>query len=149
MKRFASAFLLCLILLPATVRAGGGVFLSEVAWAGSSLSSADEWLELYNPGETPVDLSGWRIEGAATAGAALSIPSGSKIGAHGTFLIANYPADDAKSTLTAPPDWVTTGVALPNSNLRLVLKDAWGAVVDEAGSGSSTPPAGSSGETKV
>jgi hypothetical protein len=149
MKHFASAALTFLLLVPMAARASSGVFISEVAWAGSSLSSADEWFELFNPGETPLDLSGWRIEGAGTAGAALTVPSGSKIPAHGTFLIANYSADDAKSALSAAPDWVTTGVALPNTNLRLVLKDAWGTVVDEAGSGSSTPPAGSSGETKT
>jgi hypothetical protein len=37
------------------------VIINEVAWGGTLYSSSDEWIELYNPGSQPVNLSGWRL----------------------------------------------------------------------------------------
>jgi len=37
------------------------VIISEVAWGGTLASSSDEWIELYNPGLTPVDITGWKL----------------------------------------------------------------------------------------
>jgi hypothetical protein len=37
------------------------VVISEVAWAGTPASSADQWIELYNPGLADIDLSGWQL----------------------------------------------------------------------------------------
>ena len=39
----------------------GEIIFSELMWMGSSASSADEWIELYNCGDHPVELSGWTI----------------------------------------------------------------------------------------
>ena len=39
----------------------GKVIISEVAWAGTPSDSNAEWIELENLGETPVDLTGWKI----------------------------------------------------------------------------------------
>jgi len=130
-------------MLPFSVRASGPAFISEVAWAGSSASLADEWLELCGPAGT--DLSGWSVEGASAE--PLAFPDGSAIPASGAFLIANYARDDARSTLDAAPDLVTTAVSLSNSALAVVLRDAAGNAVDSAGDGSA-PAAGTSGAAK-
>jgi len=43
--------------------------LNEVAWAGEtscnshSSGSNDEWVELYNPGSSDINLSGWDLKG--------------------------------------------------------------------------------------
>ena len=37
------------------------VIISEIAWSGTKASTADEWIELYNPSNYPVDLTGWRL----------------------------------------------------------------------------------------
>lgn len=37
------------------------LIISEVAWAGTKASSDDEWIELYNPGASPVTIDGWRL----------------------------------------------------------------------------------------
>jgi hypothetical protein len=37
------------------------VIINEVAWGGTTYSSSDEWIELYNPGSLPINLSGWRL----------------------------------------------------------------------------------------
>ena len=39
----------------------GKVIISEVAWAGTPSDPNAEWIELENLGETPVDLTGWKI----------------------------------------------------------------------------------------
>lgn len=35
--------------------------LNEIAWAGTGGSGEDEWVELYNPGSRPIDLSGFVV----------------------------------------------------------------------------------------
>jgi hypothetical protein len=37
------------------------IIFSELAWAGSSVSTADEWLELKNLTSSSIDLTGWNI----------------------------------------------------------------------------------------
>jgi len=37
------------------------VLLNEIAWMGDSVSSSNEWIELYNPGTTTVLLAGWQL----------------------------------------------------------------------------------------
>jgi len=39
----------------------GKVVISEIAWAGSSTNSTEEWIELANIGSDAVDLSGWHL----------------------------------------------------------------------------------------
>lgn len=39
----------------------GRVIISEIAWAGTPASPADEWVELRNLGSIPVDLTGWTL----------------------------------------------------------------------------------------
>lgn len=39
----------------------GKVVISEIAWAGSSTNSTEEWIELANIGVDAVDLAGWRL----------------------------------------------------------------------------------------
>ncbi|MDD2922078.1 MAG: lamin tail domain-containing protein [Anaerolineales bacterium] len=37
------------------------VIINEVAWGGTAASSTDEWIELYNPTGSTIDLSGWTL----------------------------------------------------------------------------------------
>lgn len=111
------------------------VFISEIGWAGTSKSTADEWLELANREEIEIDVSGWIIEGASAGGSFLTLPDGAKIPPRSSYLIANYSAESDKSALAAPPNYVNTAISLSNSALRLVLKDKNGCQVDEAGDG--------------
>jgi len=146
MKRF---LVLCslFLFLPAASHAAAPIFIGEIAWAGSSASTADEWLELCGPPGT--DLSGWSIDGAGSGDTSLALPDGSAVPPSGAFLIANYGSDDPKSTLAAAPDLVTTAVALSNSALFLMLRDAGGAAVDTAGRSGEAPLAGNSGAVKA
>ena len=117
------------------------IFVSEINWAGSSLSTADEWIKLYNAGPNDVDASGFVLTGAATSGQALSLALGTMIPAGTDLLISNYDLG-AKSVLTERPDLVTTALSLPNSGLHIFLSMIDGTVLDEVNFGS-TPKFGS------
>ena len=125
------------------------VYFSEIAWVGSSLSTSDEWLELYNPLEETVDLSGWSLEGAASSQGTLIIPSGSFIEPGQTFLISNYGADNEKSTLTTIPNYVTSDISLSNSSFKLILKNTEGVAIDLAGDGNAPFAGGSQDDHMV
>lgn len=147
MKRLWSLSFFLLLMFPHLVRAESPVVISEIAWAGSSASNADEWFELYNTTGADIDLSDWRMLGAGTSGSELVFPEGSVISASGTFIVSNYDIGHEKTVLGVTPQWVTTSVALSNSALELSLQDAGGNVIDTAGDGSA-PLAGMSGDEK-
>ncbi len=132
------------------------VVISEVRWAGSDISSADEWLRIscyYGEGieeiegeegiedKCPVDISGWKLlsrKGSGEDAVIVEFPEGTIIG--NTFLISNYQAD--RSALDEEPDLVTTSVSLPNSKLFLQLIDGSGSVIDSVDDGVGAPFAG-------
>jgi len=131
----------------------GAVVFSELMWSGSDASSADEWIELYNRGAEPVDLSGWTItRGEDEDEAVMVLIPVAVIMPGEVFLIANYKADDDRSRLAWAPDLVDAAVSLPDSRLRLRLYDAdpsVGRVVDEADDGRGAPFAGLGGDSKA
>ncbi len=136
----------CLLPEAALAAAPLSVVISEVNWAGSVSSTADEWVELANPGETDIDVSGWSLwtsEGEPKE--QVRIAAGT-IPAHGSFLIANNGPDAVfsagTSTLAVQPDVVASAMSLSNSALKLELRAADGTVVDTAGNGGA-PFAGS------
>ncbi len=137
-----------LIAMPLASRAATieapSIIISEIGWAGSSLSIVDEWLEITNLTDDAIDLSGWTITGAATSSGPLSIPDGASVSPHSTFLISNYDEANAKSSLSRAPDLVSASVSLSNSDLGLGLLDAGGTIRDVAGSGGA-PLAGRTG----
>ncbi len=153
MKRIVFA-LACLLGSPLSVHAEAStsslsanrsVYISEIAWAGSSLSTSDEWIELCAAPGT--DLSQWSLRGASTN--ALVLPSGSIVPESGAPLLSNYGDDDAKSSLGVRAHYVTTSVSLSNAQLFLSLHDASGALADVAGASGTPPFAGTSGSTKA
>lgn len=135
------------------------VVFSEVMWPGSSTSSSDEWIELYNNSSQNIDLSGWQITKFGDDGEdlMLTIPSGI-IPAKGYFLISNnnkdYKFTNGESILNIEPDYINSDVSLSNSKLQLKLYDSnWNdrrALIDMAGnSGNPTNFAGSNSTPKA
>ena len=47
---------------PAQSSAPLKVIINEIAWMGTEISSADEWIELYNNENFPIDLKGWTLK---------------------------------------------------------------------------------------
>ncbi len=122
------------------------VIFSEIAWAGSSISSSDEWIELTNLSAQSIDLSGWTISGAGSSDKTLTLPETAIIAPYSTFLIANYDSSNENSALTREPDHITATLSLSNNGFLATLSDASGTQVDLAG-GSGAPFAGRSGST--
>lgn len=121
-----------------------GIYISEINWAGSAASGSDEWIEITNRSGESVDFSGWMLDNAATTGQTLLIEDETVVEDGTTLLIANYKNTNEKSSLMIEPDLVTSSLALTNSNLTVTLRDANGAIVDEAELGTGTPDFGGS-----
>lgn len=132
--------------LPPAAANAPSVVINELAWAGSSMSSSDEWIELYNTGLEPVDISGWILtkNTSGTDTVMVTLPANSQISAEGYFVVAHFAMEN--SGLNVAPNFVTAGLTLSNSALLIKLfkgpiSDATN-LVDTAGTGG-TPPAGS------
>lgn len=112
----------------------GEVVINEVAWAGSSDNSNDEWIELYNTGNQAVDLSGWSIVDDGTS--EYKITAGT-IAPHGYFLI-----EDSEESVGNKQADAIIGLSLANAGDSLVLKDNSGTVIDEVNKSGGAWPAG-------
>lgn len=106
----------------------GDVVINEIMWMGSSISGADEWIELRNTTDKTIDLSNWVLEYADSPH--ITFPAGSSIGPEGYYLISNYTKDI--SHIDVDPDLISTSVNLLNTGEQLILKDNSGFVVDTA-----------------
>lgn len=127
-------------------RANDTLMIGEVAWAGSSLSSADEWVEIWNVGVEEISLAGYSLHGAGSH--SIILPTEAVIPAHGVYLISNYPETDQKSILEHPPSLVTSTISLSNSSIHLTFIDPNGVMIDSVGDGAA-PLAGANADTKA
>lgn len=92
------------------------VIISEVAWGGTAASTADEWIELYNPGLTDIDLTSWILaadDGTPTIALADTIPAGG-------FYLLERNTDNVVSNITA--DQVYAAESLNDNGEFLHLK---------------------------
>jgi hypothetical protein len=123
----------------ATATAPGvrSVIINEIAWAGTASGLPnDEWIELYNPGSVPINITGWRLT------AADSVPNivlSGIVPAGGYFLLERGD-DNVVSDITA--DQIYSG-ALANTGETLTLYDAANRVIDTANGNGGPWPAGS------
>jgi len=107
----------------------GDVVVNEVAWMGTAASSSDEWIELKNNTNSPIDLAGWRLvaeDGTPDIALSGSIPP------EGFFLLERKDDDtvsDIVADLLYGTDYYTW--ALHNDGEHLVLKNDASAVIDE------------------
>jgi hypothetical protein len=106
------------------VRAASDIVINELAWMGMETSANAEWMELYNPSEASIDLTGWTLK--ATDGSPEITLNGS-IQAGGYFLLERT-SDETVPGVAA--DQIYTG-ALSNAGEILELRDAGGALVDK------------------
>lgn len=136
---------LLLISAPAMLRAqplrpleAGSVVINEVAWAGHSGYTSDEWIELYNTTGAPIDLNGWTL---SAADGSPNLTLSGVIPAYGYYLIER---DDDNTLSDIPADFKASfGVGLSNSGEMLTLKNAQGQVIDTANGDGGAWPAGS------
>jgi cardiolipin synthase len=118
----------------------GDVVINEVGWMGTQANGSDEWIELYNTTDQPIDLSGWTLTAAdGTPSIALS----GTIPARGYFLLERTD-DNAVSNLAADLVYGNDGTtwALKNTGETLELRDASDALIDAANGDGGGWPAG-------
>lgn len=123
---------------------GPTVIINELMWMGSSVSSFDEWLELRNLTDQPIELSGWYLSRFSSGAEQLmlTIPSGLTIQPHGYFVISNYGSASTSSALAIEPQRVDTAISLANTQLQIKLYQPDGTVVDVADDASGKPLTG-------
>lgn len=108
------------------------VVISEVQ-TGSATSANQEFIELYNQTDLPVDVTGWRLEYKSATGSAWSTKAtlAGNIQSYGFYLAATAGYIEASSTLGA-------GLAATGGHVRLVqpgIEDAPGQILDLLGWG--------------
>jgi len=114
------------------------VIINEVAWGGAAASTADEWIELHNPGALPVSLIGWTLtssDGAPSLTLTGTIPAG------GYFLLERT---DDTTVSDIPADQIYVG-GLANGGETLTLRDELDNIIDTANGNGGAWPAGSGG----
>lgn len=108
----------------------GQVRINEIAWMGTSQSSANEWIELYNASSTSIDLQGWTLQ---SSNGKLHVVLSGSIAPKSWYLIER--TDDA-SVPGVHADLVASfGSGLPNGGVDLFLNDAHGVRMDTVVSG--------------
>lgn len=100
------------------------VVINEIAWGGTKANPNDEWIELYNYGETAVDLTGWSI---AKDDEEWIVLSTSSIPAQEYYLLER---SDDQTISNIAADYFFTG-ALGNDGHKLSLKNTESDLIDE------------------
>lgn len=120
-------FALVLLLFTATLHAAspGDVVITEVAWMGTTGSSSNEWIELYNNTSSSVSLTNWTLKAADNTP---SVTLSGSIAAYGYYLLERTD-DNTVPGITA--DKIYTG-AMVDTGEQMVLRDASNNVIDTA-----------------
>jgi hypothetical protein len=109
------------------------VVINEVAWMGTVDSYTNEWIELYNNGQSAVDLNGWifSIEGKKDISLSGSI-------AVGSFYLIERTDDETVPGI--PADLISSfGTGLSNSGAVLILKNNQGTEIQKLDASSGWP----------
>ena len=111
----------------------GDILINEIAWMGTTNSANDEWIELFNNTENPIDVSGWIIKStddpsASSGQAKLKINLKGIIPSKAFYLLERT---DNNSVPHITADLIYKG-ALTNSGMDLKLSDNSNNLIDEA-----------------
>lgn len=100
------------------------VVINEVHYNGVNNTVREEFIELYNPRETPVDLSGWRLQG----GIDYLFPAGSILQPRSFIVVAQDPTTLQRVySVSALGPW---SGGLNNEGEELTLRDRQGVLMD-------------------
>ncbi|KXK14178.1 MAG: endonuclease/exonuclease/phosphatase [Chloroflexi bacterium OLB14] len=133
---------------PTLTPAPGEVVISEVAWMGTTASPNDEWIELYNPSASNIDLTGWRLitsdgDPDIIFNSSTCIPATCIIPAGGYFLLERA-HDNVVQEISA--NLIFFG-QLDDTGETLILRRGDGAQIDTANSDGDSWPAGTAATT--
>jgi hypothetical protein len=119
-----------------TPNATRALIINEVAWMGTRSNTTADWLEIYNPGTTNINLSGWTL----TTSSGLTVPLEGEVRAGSFFLIESI---DDNTVINWKADLIiSTADPFKNEGDSLLLKDPSGTTVDTANLNGGVWPAG-------
>ena len=101
------------------------VIINEICWMGSTQSSSDEWIELYNPTLKSISIDDWVLK---TQDENIKIILKGTIPSQGFFLLERT---DDNSVPSEKADLIYQG-ALNNSGENLILLDNNSTIIDQA-----------------
>lgn len=116
------------------------VVISEVKISGPSGFSTDEFVEFYNPTDSPVDITSWQLVKRTASGAAYPLVESFDaltIAAHGYLLVAH--PTGYTGTVTPDARYTTTNSLAPDNSVELVSAAG---IVDLVGWGKATSSEG-------
>lgn len=119
---------------PVAAQANPAVVISEFRTRGTG-GGNDEFIELYNNSDVPVNIGNWRISGSNNSGGTairLTVAANTVLPARGHFLAAHSGAYSG-----AVPADQTYGVGIGDDG-GLALLDAAGAIIDQVGLGANS-----------
>ena len=120
---------------PANAAVPRDVVISEILYNPVSDLDTDDFLEIWNKGTTPVDISGWSFSGIT-----LVFPAGTTIGA-GSRIVVVADTLRAQAMYGVNSPFQYTG-KLSNSGERINLRDAAAVVIDTVSLHDRCPVAG-------
>jgi len=102
--------------------------INEVYYDTIGTDSNEEWIEIYNPTDTDLNISDWEIKEPSKPG--FRFPRGTEIGSKDYIVIARNTLgfESLYPTLTADFEW--SGMSLSNSGDVQILQDSIGANID-------------------
>lgn len=111
----------------------GDVIFSEIDWKGSGENSSYEWIELYGNSSTSVNLEGWTIEKKDSNGklSFLIGDTGDNFGNNHSISYGEYFLLERNELATSIASNKIYDGALSNNGEHLLLKDAFGNLIDE------------------
>lgn len=153
---FISLFVLNSFQVKVAQAVAGHVVISEVQ-VGVTGASTNEFVELYNPTESMIELSGWVLSKKTAAGVdqdlLATFPSSTEIASHGYFLIthADYTGSTSADLAYTTPDSLAANntIYLKNSSDIIIDKLGLGTTNDFEVSAKGNPPTSGSVERKA
>ncbi|MBD1938670.1 cadherin-like domain-containing protein [Microcoleus sp. FACHB-68] len=115
------------------------VVINEVAWMGTQAAATDEWIELYNPTNNAIDLTGWTLQ--SSGGGTLNYTIQNGVIAAGGYFLLERTANTTVSNIAA--DAIFTGGINNTGGISLVLRESAGNTIDTANGNGGAWPAGS------
>jgi hypothetical protein len=115
------ALIACLV--PAATGAGGGLVVSQVYGSGGNAGAAyaNDFVELFNPGTSSVDVTGWTVQYATSAGSSWqTTPLAGSVGPGRHYLVQLASTAAVGAALPAPDATGTTNLAASGGKVALV-----------------------------
>jgi len=109
------------------------VIINEIMTGSEINPEKDAWIELFNPNNEEINLSGWQIKGVTSGGRWIDIVNDTnyKILPNGYYLISYY-TNSSYSALNVKPQIQKSSLLFPNELIEIELKDLNGNLSDKA-----------------